>query len=305
MKKVIVTGAGGFIGRQTLPSLLENGFEVHAISSRQNAAIDSNCYWHQINLLNFQEIKDLMSFVKPTHLLHFAWNTIPGKYWTTPDNFRWVQASLTLLEQFSRFNGQRVVMAGTCAEYDWQYGYCTEQITPTDPDTPYGICKDSLRKMLEAYSEQMGISSGWGRIFFPFGPFEHPKRLVPSVISSLLSGKQAQCSHGQQIRDFLYVKDIADAFVAFLLSDVSGAVNIASGKPVKIRQIADKIATMLNQTDKIQFGVIPTPKDEPPLIVGNVNRLIKEIGWQPNYTLDLGLELTIEWWQRNSQNLVS
>lgn len=239
----------------------------------------------------------LIAEVQPSHLLHFAWYTVPGKYWTSTENLRWVQASIGLLQEFVRHGGQRVVMAGTCAEYDWRYGYCSEAVTPLAPTTLYGICKHSLQLMLAAFSRQAGLSMAWGRIFFLFGPHEHPDRLVAYVIRSLLRGEPARCSHGRQIRDFLYVQDVANAFVALLESGVSRPVNIASGQPVALRELIYGIAAKFNRDDLIQLGAVSTPPDEPPLLVADVRCLHDELGWTPKYDLDTGLEQTIDWWK--------
>jgi nucleoside-diphosphate-sugar epimerase len=230
-------------------------------------------------------------------LLHLAWYTVPGRYWTSAENLRWVQSSLGLLQAFSQHGGQRVVMAGTCAEYDWQHGLCSESVTPLSPTTLYGICKHSLQLMLTAFSKETKLSAAWGRIFFAFGPHEAPDRLVAYVIQSLLQKKPARCSHGNQARDFLYVQDVADAFVTLVESEVSGPINIASGRPTVLRDVIGKIGELLHQPDLIQLGAQPAPEHEPPLLVADVGRLTKEVGWTPQYDLTSGLERTIEWWK--------
>lgn len=297
MRKVLVTGAGGFIGRYAIEPLNERGFEVHAVTSRTSPPVSSNCRWHTANLLDPLQVENLVQTVKPSHLLHFAWYAIPGKYWTSEENFLWVQSSLELLRRFRECGGQRVVMAGTCAEYDWNYGYCSEFVTPRNPVSSYGICKNALQEMLRVYSEITKINSAWGRIFFLFGSGEQPSRLVPSVVRSLLNGKPTLCSHGNQIRDFLYVRDVADAFVALLESEVTGSVNIASGQPITIKEIVYKVTNKIGETDLIQFGTIPTPKEEPHLLVADISRLCNEVGWSPKYGLNQGIQETINWWK--------
>ena len=300
MKRVLITGATGFIGLHCLPLLVARGYEVHAVSSRRTTANESNIHWHQTDLLDSPQVAALMVEVQPNYLLHFAWYAIPGKYWTSPENLRWVQASVGLLQEFAGHGGKRVVMAGTCAEYDWRYGYCSEVVTPLAPATLYGTCKHSLQLMLAAFSKQTGLSAAWGRIFFLFGPHEHPDRLVAYVIRSLLRGEPARCSHGRQIRDFLYVQDVADAFVALLESGVSGPVNIASGRPMALRELVYEIAAKFNRDDLIQLGAVSTSPDDPPLLVAHVQRLYDEVGWTPKYDLDTGLEQTLEWWKHES-----
>lgn len=301
MRKVLVTGATGFIGRHCLPLLLARGDRVHAVSSKTVPKTSDNICWHQADLLDTAQIAELIGSIQPSHLLHFAWFAVPKQYWTSLDNFRWVQGSLSLLQSFAQHGGERVVMAGTCAEYDWQYGYCSEQITPLLPATTYGICKHSLQSMLNAFASTTGISAAWGRIFFVYGPYEPPGRLVPAVVRSLLQNQPARCSHGKQIRDFLYVRDLADAFVALLDSSVAGSVNMASGNPVTLKDIIENVAAQLERPDLIRLGAIPPAANDPPLLVADVSRLTYEVGWQPRFSLDAGLAETISWWKKSGE----
>lgn len=303
MNRALVTGATGFIGRHAAASLLRRGYEVHAVSSnppddaRDDGDKREDVRWHRADLLDTGDVSRLMRAVEPTHLLHFAWYAVPGKYWTSLENFRWVRASLDLLQAFEGSGGKRAVFAGTCAEYDWNYELCSEQTTPLAPATLYGTCKHALRLMLDAYGRQTGLSTAWGRIFFLYGTHEHPDRLVASVARALLKGEAALCSHGRQVRDFLYVEDVADAFVALLASEVGGAVNIASGRPVALKTVVEAIARQLEREDLLQLGARPAPANEPPVLTADVARLGGEVGWRPHYSLDAGLEKTIAWWR--------
>lgn len=303
MKRVLLTGATGFIGRCCLALLSARGYEVHAVSSQARPDNLANVHWHQADLLNPAQLRELVSRAQPTHLLHLAWYAVPGKYWTSQENLRWVTASLNLLQAFVSGGGERVVIAGTCAEYDWRYGYCSESITPLLPATLYGTCKHSLQLMLDALARQTELSAAWGRIFFLYGPHEHSTRLVASVIRSVLQGEPARCSHGNQIRDLLFVQDVADAFVALLESEAVGAVNIASGQPVTLRDLIYKIAEKLNREDLILLGAIPAPANEPRMLVAAVDRLRNEIGWLPRFDLDEGLDVTIKWWQQQLEKI--
>jgi nucleoside-diphosphate-sugar epimerase len=298
-KVVLVTGASGFIGRHTLQPLQELGFRVHGVAARAHTSeISADCHWHQADLLDPLQVKNLMTIVQPSHLLHLAWYAVPGKYWTATENFRWVQASLELVQQFQAQGGQRVLVAGSCAEYDWRYGYCNEELTPKNPQTPYGICKNSLRSLLESYSQLTGMSMAWGRVFFLYGSHEHPSRLVASVIRSLLQGEVARCSHGQQVRDFLHVADAGAAFGAILNSEVQGAVNVASGVPLQLQAIIHLIADRLQAHHLLALGAIPPAPNEVPLLLADITRLRTEVGWQPCWSVDRGIPQTIQWWQQ-------
>lgn len=306
MKKVLVTGATGFIGRHTLAPLTDAGFEVHAVTSKipvNLTDVHAQCCWHTMNLLEPMQVKNLVSIIKPTHLLHFAWYNIPGKCLVAEENFLWVQASLELLRHFGEQGGERVVMAGSALEYDWNYGYCSEVLTPRNPHTTYGICKNALQEMLKAYAEITNLSSAWGRVFNVYGPFDHPKRLVSSVIFSLLHSKTALCSHGNQLRDYLYVEDVANAFVSLLESNIVGEINIASGKPVAVKEIVLKIAEKLGKPDLVKLGALLTSADEPPLFAAKIVRLSEDLFFVPENNLDMGLEKTINWCSQRNANL--
>jgi nucleoside-diphosphate-sugar epimerase len=296
-KRILVTGAGGFIGRHCLPVLISNGFEVHAADVIVPEEKLYGLHWHQVDLLDAKQTDELLATIHPTHLLHFAWYAKPVEYWNSLENIRWIELSLHLLRVFHMNGGKRVVMAGTCAEYDWRYGYCSEHVTPLVPSTLYGTCKNALQHLLIDFSRGTGLSSAWGRIFFLYGPNEHPSRLVASVITSLLRGETARCTHGNQMRDFMHVEDVASAFVALLDSEVEGVVNIASGQPVSLREVVYEVAEYLGVRDRVEFGAIAAPQQDPPLLVGDCRRLNEEVCWHPHFDLTTGIAQTIQYWQ--------
>jgi len=302
MKRVLVTGATGFIGRHSLPGLIARGYDVHAVGRMRPADLPPEVHWRQSDLMDWASLGEMMREVKPTHLLHFAWYAVPGKYWTSPENLRWIQASLALACAFVEQGARRMTVAGTCAEYDWSRGHCSEFTTPLAPAMLYGASKHALRVALEAYCREAGVSMSWGRIFHTYGPHEQPVRLVASVIGSLLRGEVARCSHGEQVRDFLYVEDLGDAFAALLDSSVEGPVNVASGSPVTVKEVVGQIADKLHCADRLQLGALPTAPNDPPVLTADVTRLTSEVGWRPTYGLSEGLDRTIEWFQRQKRD---
>lgn len=300
MKRVLVTGAGGFLGRHCLRALQQRGFEVLGVSSQRRAADELGIGWHAADLRHGDQAADLIAATRPTHLLHLAWIAKPGEFWSSPENLRWLEAGLVLLRCFQEQQGQRVVVAGTCAEYDWAGGTCREAETPLRPQTVYGKCKHALSLYLDCLARQTGLSAAWGRLFFMYGPYAPPEKFPQGVLEALWRGTPALCTHGRQIRDFLHVQDAAEAIVALLDSPVSGAVNIASGIPLQLSEMAERLALRLGQASQLRLGALPARPDEPAAVVADVGRLREEVNWSPRFDLESGLDDLVQWWERRT-----
>jgi nucleoside-diphosphate-sugar epimerase len=295
MTRLLITGATGFIGCPAV-RLAARAFEVHAAARSPVAAPGAT--YHACDLLDGPAAAQLIERVRPTHLLHLAWIATPGVYWTSPENHRWVAASRRLLVAFARSGGRRAVVAGSCTEYDWTAaGVCREFDTPTRPHTPYGRCKRELGEWATAFGRARDVAVVWARVFFLYGPREHPARLVPSVARALLAGTPAACTSGTQERDFLHVDDVARALVALVGSDLTGPVNVGSGEPVAVRTVIEHVARACGRPDLVRLGARETPATDPPLLVADVRRLRDELGWRPRIDLASGLRETVGWWR--------
>jgi len=166
----------------------------------------------------------------------------------------------------------------------------SEQNTPTRPRTLYGACKNSLRDVAERFAAQAGMSFAWGRIFFLFGPDEHPDRFVPSIIRPLRRGEPAACCAGSHVRDFLHVADVADAFASVLNSRVTGPINIASGEARSLGRVAEYLADRLGRRDLLSVRSMPSTLDNPVVLRADITRLRTEVGWSPRFSLATGLD---------------
>lgn len=286
MKRVLVTGGGGFVGSHVLAPLRERGFEVFAPRSAE------------IDLLTPDGAQRAVELARPTHLLHLAWYAEHGHFWASEENLRWVEASLRLLRAFAAAGGQRVVVAGTCAEYAWDLeGDLREDVTALLPATLYGAAKHALRTVAAPWAGQAGVSLAWGRIFFLHGPGEAPGRLVASVARALAAGQPAETSSGTREIDLLHAADVGAAFAALLDAQTTGPVNVASGAGCSIREVVEALAAIAGRPDLLRVGARPDPPGEPPRLVGDVTRLREEIGWRPALSLEEGLAATLEWWR--------
>lgn len=296
MNRVLVTGASGYVGRAVVPRLVARGWDVHGVCRHRPPDTPPGATWHEADLLDPPAAAVLVDHVRPTHLLHLAWIATPGVYWTSPDNQRWVDASIALADAFSAAGGRRIVVAGTCAEYQWDEEPCREAETPLAPATPYGTAKLALFRALTALSDARGTPLAWGRIFHSYGPYEYPSRLVPSVIRSLLAGEAARTTSGEQVRGFLHVADVAEAFVSLLNATETGAFNVGSSEPMRIADLVVAIADLLDARERLRLGAIPTAADDPPRLIADDHRL-RSVGWKPTVAMRQGLCETIAWWR--------
>jgi nucleoside-diphosphate-sugar epimerase len=284
MKRVLVTGANGWIGGYALPLLLARGFEVHGLSRSRSGKAPDGVSWHPHDLLR-HDPAPMLGKLAPTHLLHLAWFTEHGAFWTAPENHDWLAASLRLMKAFHAAGGKRFVFAGTAAEYDW-----TKPGEVEDPRTLYGRSKLQFSRALF----DSGKSAAVGRINLLYGPGEPKTRLVAGVIRSALDGKPILCTDGKQVRDFLFVRDVADALAALLDSEVQGAVNLGSGTPITIRELVETLCRLIPARSAPRFGAWPRPLGDPDVLLPSMERLKKEVGWAPRVPLEDGLKAAIE-----------
>lgn len=280
--KVAVTGATGFIGRHVLTALIRRGHQVLVVGRTPLKGQDKAVFV-EVDLLQERDHK-WISVHNPSHLVHMAWYADHGKYWTSPLNLNWCDATMRLIQSFADQGGERVVVAGTCAEYDWSFGYCQEERTPCQPTSLYGTVKDCTRRMLEKICDIRHISLVWGRIFMPFGIGENPQRLLPSVVQALSGLRQPFTIGLYQWRDILPVEVVAEGFAFLTGHRDSGTFNICSGRPTQLNEVIIRVSDILGKSpslflDKGDFSISPGA-----FLVGD-NRLLLSKGWQPQYDL--------------------
>jgi nucleoside-diphosphate-sugar epimerase len=289
--RVLLTGASGFIGRHVLDSLRQQNIDT-VMLGRQRAPDSAFADFIETDLLVAPDFASLARKSAATHLLHLAWYAEHGKYWASPLNLRWVEATIRLIEAFCQAGGQQVVVAGTCAEYDWSHGYCRESSTPLNPATLYGTAKDAARRLAMAVCAQHHLPCAWGRIFLPFGTGEAGQRLIPSLIDVFRGKRPPFGVNAAAYRDFLHASDVAEGFVALLRDGANGAYNISSGQPALVASVVQELARLLDADPQAVLDLSSERLGEPLLLVGESLKL-KALGWQATLSLAQGLERTV------------
>ncbi|MBK9238269.1 MAG: NAD(P)-dependent oxidoreductase [Rhodoferax sp.] len=285
--RVLLTGASGFLGRYVLRSLRQQGIQT-VVLGRWRPPECLEVDFIQADLLTSSNLSAMVQASRASHLLHLAWFAEHGVYWTSPLNLRWVEASVRLVEAFCAHGGQQVVLAGSCAEYDWTEGYCREDHTSEQAATLYGTAKDATRRLVMAICAQHQVPCAWGRVFLPFGAGEGVQRLIPSLISVFRGQRPAFGVNASAYRDFLHASDVAQAFVTLLTRGASGAFNVSSGQPTLLADLVRTLANLLGADAQAVLDLATTGVGEPRLLVG-ANDKLQALGWQPAMSLAKGL----------------
>lgn len=293
---MFVTGASGFIGCHVVRQALIAGHEIAALAMPEDPLshlrdVTRDIHVVRGNLIDPESYRVELEKWVPDVFIHLAWYTEPGKYLESPENIVCLNAGLHLIQKLIRVGCPRVVMAGTCAEYAVSNAALTED-SPVGPATLYGACKLALMHVGTRLAAQAGMSFAWGRVFYLYGPYEDPRRLIPSLVGILVDRKPFQASSGEQVRDYLHVEDVARAFLSLAATEIGGIYNICSGWPVSMRGLMEMIGDMLEARELIAFGARKMAAWDPPFICGDNSRL-KRLGWIPKYSLHDGLSTVV------------
>lgn len=274
--RVLLTGASGFLGRYVLRQLAQQGIDVVVVGRSRPIGYQGD--FIETDLLRMDDGSAVAQSARATHMIHMAWYAEHGVYWSSPLNLRWLEASVRLVEAFCSAGGQKVVVAGTCAEYDWSYGYCREETTPLAPASMYGAAKDATRRVLVAICADHQVPLAWGRIFLPYGQGEDSRRLIPSLMQVFQGRRQPFGVNAMVYRDFLHADDVARGFKRLLLCDVAGSYNISSGQPMQIAEVVRQIAKAFNADSRIVLDLSTEQSGEPEMLVGD-NKKLRALGW--------------------------
>jgi dTDP-6-deoxy-L-talose 4-dehydrogenase (NAD+) len=266
MTRVLLTGGTGFVGRQVLRRLLARGAQVRMVLRGTGPAPEGVEAWRCADL--FAPDTDLAPACDGIDtVIHAAWYAEPGKYLTSDRNLDCLAGSLRLGQAAVAAGVRRFVGVGSCFEYDLSAGYLRPS-TPLAPHTLYGAAKASAWLTLSRLMAQEGRSLAWCRLFYLHGEGEDPRRLVPYLRARLAAGEPAELTSGRQIRDFLDVAEAGRRIADAALSPAEGALNICSGEPVTVAQLARRIAEEFGRPDLLRFGARPDTPGDPPCVIG-------------------------------------
>lgn len=289
MKKILITGASGFLGRQILERALQaGGYEITAVRKGSGAPV-GGVAWRVCDLRDEENARGLIREIHPDIVVHAAWIATPGIYNQAPENEDWLRAGAALADEFGRQGGRHFIGIGTCAEYGPSDAPCREDETPVAPNTLYGRCKAGMHAALMTAAEAYGFTANWARVFVPYGPGDDARRLIPSVAASLKRGEKIETTHGKQQRDFIHVRDIADLVLRMIEAPQNGAYNIGSGQAVAVGEVISFIAAHYAREDLVAFGARDFPAHEPMMLVADMDKVARDFDWRARISWQDGL----------------
>jgi nucleoside-diphosphate-sugar epimerase len=269
-RKILITGATGFVGRQVARVLSEKGIQLRAVVREANTAA-TDLLLNSFEIVTSEDLfaESLQWWAEQCTgvdtVVHLAWYAEPGKYLQSSKNMACLAGSLNLAQGAVQAGVKRFIGVGTCFEYDLSVGVLSAD-TPLKPITPYAGAKAALYFGLEHWLPAHSVEFAWCRLFYLHGEGEDHRRLVPYLRSKLEKGEPAELTSGKQIRDFLDVATAGRMIADVALSNQIGAVNICSGMPISVREFAERIADEYGRQDLLRFGARADNLVDPPCV---------------------------------------
>ena len=306
--KILITGATGFIGSQLTQRLIREGFEV-GIIKRVNSDVwrikdlSDKIVAYDVDLRDTQDVSKAVSHFRPDVIFHlatyYAVEHQPQEVSLMVDTN--VLGAVNLLEASKESMVKLFVNTSSCFVYRESENKLREN-DDLSPLSLYALTKLQAEQACSFYAEKYGLKTITFRLFPPYGPADHERRLIPYVIKSLLNGERLKLTTGKQRWDFVYVGDIVDAYFKLLsvpeLPQKHEIFNIGTGNADSVREVVSRIKEIVGGELEPEWGAIPHRKNEVWFTCADISKTETFLSWQPKIQiLEEGLEFTVEWYK--------
>lgn len=309
MKRILLTGGTGFVGACLARRLLAEGHEVHLLVRPgyrpwRLAGIRDAVALHEAPMADMEAMRRLMASVRPHWVFHLAAH---GAYSWETDAFRIAQTNVLgtvcLLEAALDAGCEAFVHAGSSSEYGLK-DHAPSEYEWLDPNSAYAATKAAATLYCRhaALARQARVVTL--RLYSVFGPYEDPNRLVPKLITNGLRGEWPPLADPNVARDFVYVDDVADAFLAAATTPgaVPGAVyNVGTGKQTTIGEAVVLVRHLLDIAAEPRWGGMAPRSWDTTIWVADPARIRRELGWAPRHSFEEGMRQTIRWFRENPE----
>lgn len=304
-KTVLVSGGGGFIGANLVRKLLKENYEVHLLFRKTTnpwriREIQKSLTLHTTSLLNPRDLKKLLQRIKPSIIFHLATygsnsyqNDLRKMYRVN------LQGTLNLLLATQEVPYEMFINTGTSSEY----GFKEKPMKESDvlkPESFYAATKASATLLASVFAKTCRLPVVTIRPFSVYGPYENPRRFIPTIVRRLIEGKPIPLTPKEQRRDFVFVDDVVDAYlkVAKKKAALSGRVlNIGSGKQYTNDEVVETLFRVTKKRVPVKKGAYPKRLWDTSFWVADLSETKRLLGWKPKYSLEDGLLKTYAWYK--------
>jgi len=295
-QKILVTGAGGFIGSHLWRALCQRGAEVHGVSRKIPGNNEGSMHWWQGDLADASMIRNLVATIKPDIIFHLASHVAGSRdlklVWPTFESN--LVSTVNLLTIASEIGCQRIILAGSLEEPETDSGEAV-------PCSPYAAAKGASNSYARMFYALYQTPVVVVRLFMVYGPGQQDlSKLIPYVTLSLLNKQPPKLGSGQRQVDWVYVEDVVDGLVAAAQApNIEGrTVDLGSGSLVSVRTVVQQLADRIGHETELLWGALPDRPMERTR-VANISQTYGTIGWKPKTSLALGLERTVNWYREH------
>jgi nucleoside-diphosphate-sugar epimerase len=293
-KRVLITGASGFLGSHLCDHLDKNGIEVHAVSRSKRAVDQGSVHWWQGDMEDLKVVQNLFHTIKPDVVYHLSGHVtgVAGLELVLPTFQSLLVSTVNVLTVAAKMGCDRLILISSLEEPEPGHNEAT-------PASPYAAAKWASSAYGRMFHQLYQTPVVLVRLFMTYGPRQNVRKIIPSVTLSLLRGDAPKLASGQRQVDWIYIDDaISGMLAAAQVSNLEGCtLDLGSGTLVSIRSVVQQLTNLVNPQIKPLFGALPDRPVEK-VRVANTTYTYEKLGWQPLTSLERGLENTVNWYKQ-------
>jgi len=307
MKKVLITGATGFVGANITHRMINEGFEVHILTRESSnmwrlEGILDKINDHKVDLTEALKLKEIIEKINPEYIIHLA---IYGGRPNQEDEINILESNLigtiNLVNACENIDYECFINTGSSSEY----GKKKEKMKETDECEPinmYGVTKASAAMYCNYKALVDNKNIGTLRLFSPFGDFEDRGRLIPDLILGSLIDKKVRLANPNAVRDYIYIEDVCDIYLKILKEPkkFKGEIfNIGYGEQHSVKYMAETVKNIISTGVILEYNAINGREADTDIWVSSIEKIKERYNWEPKYNMEEGLKKSLKWFKNN------